>query len=406
MQHTAKSNTSNWRNDFPLINQKDIAFLDNASTTQKPKTVIDRVSQYYQSENANIHRGIYRLSEQITEHYEQVRCKVAKWIHAQAQEIIFCKGTTEALNLLAQSFLKHNCQKGGDIIVSAMEHHANLLPWQALARQFELNIKVIGLDNKGELDLDHYRSLLGPNTQLVTVTHVSNVLGTVNPVRVMAEMAHEFDVPICVDGAQAVAHLPINVSELGCDFYTFSGHKIYAPTGIGVLYASKKRLKQMQPYQVGGGIVTSVTYQDSQLVSSPQCFEAGTPNISGVIGLGAAIDYFNLQSWSSMMDYEQDLLAYMQTQLEAIEGLSVLGTPKERSGCLSFVMEDIHPHDIAFILDRHGVAVRAGHLCAMPLVKSLGFDSLTRASLAIYNQRQEVDRMCQALKRVKEMFHG
>ncbi|MBF13475.1 MAG: cysteine desulfurase CsdA [Legionellales bacterium] len=406
MKQTALECPLNCREDFPLIHQQDLAFLDSASTTQKPQSVIDRESEYYEHHNANIHRGIYRLSEQVTAWYESVRSQVAQWMNAQSHEVIFCRGTTEALNMVATCYLSHRCQRGGNIIVSAMEHHANLLPWQRIAQAFDCEIRVIKLNHDNQLDLEHYQSLLDNNTQMVTVTHVSNVLGTVNPIKTICEMAHQYDIPVCVDGAQAVAHIPMDVQDLGCDFYTFSGHKLYAPTGTGVLFAAEKWMKQMQPAQVGGGIITEVTYSDSQLVSAPHCFEAGTPNISGVIALGSAIAYIQKIPWSDIMEHERQLLDYLIGQFDSIDGLTIAGSLDNRVACLSFSLDAIHPHDIASILDRDGVLVRAGHLCAMPLVKSLGYPSLTRVSLGLYNNHEDIDRLIRSLKRVVEIFNG
>ncbi|MBI1882654.1 MAG: cysteine desulfurase [Chlamydiae bacterium] len=397
------------RQDFPILRQKiygkPLVYLDNAATTQKPLWVIDVLNQYYSDENANIHRGIHFLSERATQDYEAARGKVQRFIHAkEVCEIVFVRGTTEAINLVAQSFGRTFLKAGDEILISAMEHHSNIVPWQMLCEQMGAKLRVIPINKKGELLLEEYERLLNARTKLVSIVHVSNALGTVNPVQKMIQMAHAKGIPVLVDGAQAVAHLKVDVQVLDADFYVFSGHKIYGPTGIGVLYGKKERLEKMPPYQGGGDMISRVTFEKTLYNVLPYKFEAGTPHVAGAIGLGAALDYIRSVGLEAIAVHEKDLVTYGVKLLLSVPTLRLVGEPSDRAGIVSFVFDLVHAHDVGTVLDRAGVALRAGHHCTMPLMDFLGVPATVRASFALYNTRSEIDVMVEALGHVTEIF--
>jgi cysteine desulfurase/selenocysteine lyase len=397
------------REDFPVlhqkINQHPLVYLDNAATTQKPLAVIEALDYFYRHDNSNVHRGIHTLSERATEAYEQARESVRQFINAKhSKEIIFLRGTTEAINLVAQSYGRTRLQAGDEIIISAMEHHSNIVPWQLLAEQVGCVLKVIPVNDAGELDLTAYEQLLNARTKLVAVSHMSNVLGTINPVTEMIRVAHAQNIPVLLDGAQSIAHLPIDVQALDCDFFVFSGHKVYAPTGIGVLYAKQDLLRAMPPYQGGGGMIHMVSFGKSLYADVPEKFEAGTPNIAGAIGLASALDYVAKQGIELIAQYEHALTEYATQALRSVPGLRLIGTAACKAAVFSFVMQQAHPHDIGTILNSQGVAVRSGHHCCMPLMERFQVPATVRASLAMYNTRQEIDALVQALHKVGEIF--
>jgi cysteine desulfurase/selenocysteine lyase len=397
------------RADFPILKQKihgkPLVYLDNGATSQKPQSVIDTLNRYYSTENSNIHRGVHCLSERATAAYETARQKIKSFVNARSeQEIIFVRGTTEAINLVAQSYGRTFLKKGDEIIVSAMEHHSNIVPWQMLCEQIGARLRVIPINHDGELVLDEYRRLLGEKTKLVSVTHVSNALGTIVPVKDMVRLAHERNVPVLLDGAQAVPHLKVDVQELGCDFYAFSGHKLFGPTGVGILYGRSELLDAMPPYQGGGDMISLVTFEKTHYNVLPYKFEAGTPHIAGGIGLAAAIDYLAGLDWRQVAAHEHDLLAYATSALSNIDGLRIIGTAKEKVGVISFVFEHVHAHDVGTILDQEGVAVRAGHHCAMPVMQRFGVPATTRASFALYNTREEIDVLVRGIHRALKVF--
>ena len=397
------------RQDFPILAEtvhgKPLVYLDNAATAQKPQIVIDRMVRSLAEENANIHRGVHLLSERATKSFEDARAKVRKFINAaDLGEIVFVRGTTEAINLVAASFGRTRMKAGDEIVISALEHHSNIVPWQLLAEQVGARIRVIPMTDAGELRMEEYEPLLTPRTKLVSVVHVSNSLGTINPVRDIVAMAHARDIPVMLDGAQAVPHLAVDVQALDCDFYAFSGHKMFGPTGVGVLYGKRALLEAMPPYQGGGDMISSVTFEKSEYNVIPHKFEAGTPNITGAVGLGTAIDYLAGLDRTAMETYEQDLLAYGTERLSAAPGVRLVGTAAEKASVLSFVMEGIHPHDIGTILDQEGVAIRTGHHCTQPVMHRLGVPATARASLAFYNTREEIDTLIAALGKVREIF--
>ena len=397
------------RADFPILEQRvhdlPLVYLDNAATTQKPRAVIDASSNYYLSYNANIHRGVHQLSQSATDAYEAARKSVQTFLNAEdAKEIIFVRGATEAINLVAQSYGRQHVNSGDEIIVTAMEHHSNIVPWQMLCEEKGAHLRVAPINDAGELLLDEFEAMLNAKTKLVAVVHTSNVLGTVNPVRRIVEMAHTKGIPVLLDGAQAVPHGGVDVRALDCDFYAFSGHKIYGPTGIGILYGKRALLEAMPPYQGGGDMIRSITFEKTIYNQLPYKFEAGTPDIAGVVGLGAAIEYVNGIGLSDIVAHEEDLLAYGTEALGAIPGLTLIGTAKEKVSVLSFVLEGIHPHDIGTILDRQGIAIRTGHHCAQPLMQRFGIPATARASLAVYNTAQEIDALVAGIHKVKEVF--
>jgi len=388
-----------------MVHGKPLVYLDSAATSQKPRAVIEAAVKFYSSDNANVHRGVHALSERATEAYEAARVKIQRFIRAlKSREIVFVKGTTEAINLVAHSFVRPRLQAGDEILISAMEHHSNIVPWQLLCEEKGAKLRVAPINEQGELLLPELEALLGPRTRLLALAHVSNALGTINPVRRIVEMAHRHSVPVLLDGAQAVPHLPVDVQALDCDFYAFSGHKAFGPTGIGVLYGKEKWLEEMPPYQGGGDMILSVTFEKTIFNALPYKFEAGTPNVEGAIGLGVAIDYLNGLAVEERLEFERELLAHGTRVLNQIPGLRLIGTAADKAGVLSFVLADIHPHDIGTILDGEGIAVRTGHHCAQPLMRRFGVDATVRASLAFYNTPQELDRLGVALQKVKEIF--
>ena len=397
------------REDFPIlqlkVHGKPLVYLDNGATSQKPQAVIDALNRYYSLENSNIHRGVHCLSEQATTAYEAARGKIREFINAGLdKQIIFVRGTTEAINLVAQCYGRSFLKAGDEIIVSAMEHHSNIVPWQILCEQTGAKLRVIPINHDGELVMEEFRRLLNDRTKFVSITHVSNALGTIVPVKEIVALAHERGVPVMLDGAQAVPHLRVDVQDLGCDFYAFSGHKLFGPTGVGVLYGRAELLEKMPPYQGGGDMISLVTFEKTHYNVLPYKFEAGTPHIAGGIGLGAAIDYLLTLNWQQLAVHEHKLLSYATAALSSIDGLRIIGTAKEKAGVLSFVLDHVHAHDVGTILDQEGVAVRAGHHCAMPVMQRFGVPATTRASFAFYNTIEEIDVLVRAIHRVRKVF--
>lgn len=408
--HHLENDVARWRNDFPVlrevVNGKPLVYLDNAATTQKPQAVIDAEAAFYMHTNANVHRGVHALSQRATDQYEAARDKVRRFINAAStKEVVFVRGTTEAINLVAQSFARPRLTEDDNVIVSAMEHHSNIVPWQMICAQTGAELRVAPVTDAGELDLDMFAKLIGPHTKLVAITHLSNALGTITPVERIIEMAHAQGVPVLLDGAQAISHLGVDVRALNCDFYAFSGHKIFGPTGIGVLYGKEALLDAMPPYQVGGDMIRSVTFGQTEYNDLPYKFEAGTPNIAGAIGLGAALDYVSSIGIAAIAAHERELLDYATGLVAGIHGLKIIGTARHKASILSFTLDGVHPHDIGTILDHEGVAIRAGHHCAMPLMQRFGLAGTARASFSLYNTRAEVDALAAALAKVQEMFH-
>ncbi len=400
----------NVRADFPTLQRTvydgaPLAYLDNAATSQKPQSVIDRVEQYYAHENSNVHRGVHRLSQDATDAYEATRVSVAELINApDSSQIIFTKGTTEAINLVASSYGHMALSEGDEIVLTEMEHHANIVPWQLLADQTGASLRIAPINDAGELRLDDLIALLNDRTRLVAVSHVSNALGTINPVEAIIDAAHARDIPVLVDGAQAVPHMPVDVQALDADFYCFSGHKMFGPTGIGVLYGKIDHLEAMPPYQSGGDMIDEVSFEKTTFADVPHKFEAGTPHIAGGIGLGAAVNYLRDLDRHGALQHEHELLAYATEQARTIDGLRVIGTAAQKASVLSFLIDGIHPYDAGTILDRLGIAVRTGHHCTEPLMKRLGIPGTVRASFAFYNTRDDIDRLMDGLHRVKRMF--
>ena len=397
------------REDFPILKQtvhgKPLVYLDNAATSQKPQVVIDTLTRYYTTENSNVHRGVHYLSEQATIEYEGTRAKVRGLLNASDDhEIIFVRGTTEGINLVANSYGRQNVGDGDEIIISAMEHHSNIVPWQILCEERGARLRVIPMNDDGELLMDEYENLLGPRTKLVSVVHMSNSLGTINPMAQIVELAHDRGVPVLVDGAQSVPHMPIDVQKLGCDFLAFSGHKVLGPTGIGILYGRAELLDAMPPYQGGGDMIKSVTFEKTTYNSLPHKFEAGTPNIAGTIGLGAAVDYVTDLGLDRIWARERELLEYGTEYLSSISSLRLVGTAREKASVLSFVLDGIHPHDIGTILDTEGIAIRAGHHCTQPVMDRFGVSATARASLAFYNTKEEIDALVRGVDKVMEVF--
>jgi len=405
-----KFNVEEIRNDFPilkrLVNGKPLVYLDNAATSQKPQAVIDALTQYYTFDNANIHRGLYFLSELATEQYETARLKVKELINAlSASEIIFVRGTTEAINLVASSLCRAKHFKDGDeVIISNMEHHANIVPWQLMSDRKQIKLKVIPINDSGELDLEAYQKMITEKTKLVSVVHISNSLGTINPVKKIIEIAHSHNVPVLLDGAQAVPHFKVDVQDLNADFYAFSGHKVFGPTGIGVLYGKTEWLEIMPPYQGGGDMIRTVTFEKTTFDDLPRKFEAGTPNIAGGIGLGAAIDYINQFDRNELVAHENKLLDYATEILSHVEGLRIIGTAKEKASVISFIIEGIHPYDIGTIIDTDGIAIRTGHHCTQPLMARFNVPATARASFVFYNTKEEIDKLVLGIQKVKKMF--
>jgi len=397
------------RADFPILQQTmrghPLVFLDTAASSQKPQVVIDTMNRFYASEYANIHRGLYQLSSEATRRFEDARVAVQRFIGASdPREIVFVRNATEAINLVSYSWGRRNIGKGDEILISAMEHHANIVPWQLLCEEVGAVLRVVPITDAGELEPGALADLLSERTRLVAIVHVSNALGTINPVREIVTQAHESGVPVLLDGAQAVPHMPVDVSALGCDFYAFSGHKMFGPSGVGVLYGRLPLLEEMPPFLGGGEMISSVTFEKTTFAEVPYKFEAGTPDIAGVIGLGAAIGYLEGIGIDRISAWESELLAYGTERLEALPGLRLIGTAKEKAAVLSFEMEGIHPHDIGTMLDQQGIAVRAGHHCAQPVMERFGVSATTRASLAFYNTREEIDALVRGLEQVAEMF--
>jgi len=397
------------RSQFPILDQLvhgfPLVYFDNAATTQKPLSVIEAIDHYYRHDNANVHRGVHSLSERATEAYEAARIAVKEFINADStREIIFVRGTTEAINLVAQSYARPKLGKGDEILISQMEHHSNIVPWQLVCEQTGASLKVIPIDSKGQLCLDQVESLISARTRLLAITHVSNALGTINPVAQLVELAHARSIPVLLDGAQATAHLSVDVQALDVDFYAFSAHKMYGPTGVGVLYGKQQLLEAMPPYQGGGDMISMVKFDKTLYNDLPYKFEAGTPNIAGVIGFAAALRHLDEIGLDTIRQYENKLLSYGLTRAVAFPGLRLIGTAAHKVGILSFVLDDVHPHDVGTILDRQGIAVRTGHHCSMPIMDHFKVPATVRASFAIYNTVDEVDRLFEALDRVRKVF--
>jgi cysteine desulfurase/selenocysteine lyase len=397
------------RRDFPILARdvrgKKLVYLDNAATSQKPQVVIDAIVRYYEQENANIHRGVHFLSELATSKHDQARQSVQNFINAaHVRELIFVRGATEAINLVAQTYGRKHVGPDDEVLISAMEHHSNIVPWQILCDEKGARLRVAPINEAGELRLDEFEKLIGPRTRIIAVPHVSNALGTVNPLEKIVELAHARKIPVIVDGAQAAPHMRIDVQALGCDFYAFSSHKMFGPMGIGVLYGKTELLEAMPPYQGGGDMISSVTFEKTIYNKLPFKFEAGTPDVAGAIGLGAAVEYLTAIGMDKIAEHEHELLAYATDKVSAIPGVRLIGTAKEKASVLSFVMEGIHPHDIGTILDQEGIAIRTGHHCAQPVMQCFGIPATARASFALYNTKEEVDALAAGILKVQEVF--
>ena len=397
------------RGDFPILSRtvynRPLVYLDNSATTQKPRVVVDSIVREYYSENANVHRGVHFLSQQATDLYEKARGRVRTFINARSdKEIVFTRGTTESLNLVASSFGERFMGEGDEVIISVMEHHSNIVPWQLLQERKGIRLRVIPINDRGELLLDEYEKLFNKRTRIVAVTHVSNVLGTVNPVKQIAAVAHAHGVPVLVDGAQSVPHIAVDVQDMDCDFFVFSGHKVYGPTGIGVLYGKESLLNELPPYQGGGEMIKNVHFEHTEYEDAPLRFEAGTPDYVGAHALAAAIDYVSALGMENIAAHEHSLLAYATERMNCIPGMRIFGQAENKSAVLSFVVGNIHPLDLGTLLDRFGVAVRTGHHCAQPLMERMGVQSMARASFALYNTREEVDTLCESIERITKMF--
>jgi cysteine desulfurase/selenocysteine lyase len=397
------------RQDFPILQQKihgkPLVYLDSAASSQKPQVVLDALLHYYSKDHANVHRGVHTLSERATVAYENTRERLRDFIQAKyTEELIFVSGATEGINLVAESYGRKFIKKDDEIIVSVMEHHSNIVPWQLLCEKTGARLRVIPMSDTGELDLAAYQDLFNSQTRMVALAHVSNVLGTLNPIKEMIHFAHEKGVPVLIDGAQAFGHLPVDVQDLDCDFYVFSSHKAYGPTGVGVLYGKRDWLERLPPYKGGGDMIETVTFEKSTYNKLPYKFEAGTPNIASVIGLGAAIDYLNKIGIEAIFSHEQSLLAYATEKLQALSGLRLLGEAKQKLGVLSFELENLHPHDLGTILDREGIAIRVGHHCAMPLMARLDVPATARASLGLYNTKEDIDALVEGIAIAKRFF--
>ncbi len=387
------------------MNGKPLIYLDNAATTQKPQPVIDALIRFYTQECSSIHRGIHYLSERATQSYEASRARIARFINAaSAHEIVLVRGATEGINLVAQTYGRIHVGPDDEILISAMEHHSNIVPWQILCEEKRAILRVIPMNSNGELIMEEYVKLLRPNTRIVAITHISNALGTINPVNEIIRLAHEGQVPVLLDAAQSVQHLPIDVQALDCDFLVFSGHKLYGPTGVGVLYGKERLLEAMPPYQAGGDMISSVAFEKTLYNRLPYKFEAGTPNIAGTIGLGVAIEYLESLGLSCIFAHEQELLQYCTAALQAIDGLRLIGTAGEKASILSFVFNGIHPHDVGTILDQEGIAIRTGHHCAQPVMDFFKIPATARISLGLYNSREDIDVLVHSLKKIKEVF--
>ncbi len=397
------------RKDFPILRQRihgnPLTFLDSAASAQKPQQVIDAISRFYESDYANIHRGVYELSMRATRAFEAAREKARRFLNAhEAREIIFVRGATEAINLVAQTYGRTNVSSGDEVLITQMEHHSNIVPWQLLCLEKKAKLRIAPIDDSGALIMEEFEKLLSPRTRIVAVAHVSNALGTVNPVREIAALAHERGIPVLLDGAQAVPHQRVDVASLDCDFYTFSSHKVFGPSGVGVLYGRAELLEAMPPYQGGGEMILSVSFEKTTYKEIPHKFEAGTPDIAGVVGLGAALDYVMALDPRALATYERDLLDYATEELAKIDGLRLIGTAPRKTAVVSFVIEGVHPHDVGTILDREGIAVRTGHHCAQPVMDRFGVPATVRASFALYNTRKDVDTLVEGLGKVREVF--
>jgi cysteine desulfurase / selenocysteine lyase len=397
------------RLDFPIlvsrVHEKPLIYFDNAASAQKPKSVIDAIQHYYTAEHSNVHRGVHYLSELATQKYEESRVKVQKFLNAGSErEIIFVRGATEAINLVAAAYGRMILKPDDEVLITGLEHHSNIVPWQMICEEKGANLRVAPIDDDGEVILEEFNRLLSGKTKIAAISHISNALGTVSPVKQMIEMAHLKNIPVLVDGAQAVPHISVDVRELDADFYVFSSHKVFGPTGLGILYGKSKLLESMPPYQGGGDMIKSVTFEKTIFNDIPYKFEAGTPHIEGAIGLKAAIDYIDSLNWKSIQKYEHALLRFAEKEISAIEGIKIIGTAKEKAGVISFVMEGIHPHDIGTILDQEGIAIRTGHHCAQPVMKRFGIPATARASFAFYNSQEEVRVLVRSIKKVKEIF--
>jgi len=397
------------RDDFPILSKKvhdkNLVYLDNAATTQKPIYVIDKVNKYYTTMNANIHRGVHALSQEATEEFERARIQIKQFINALGKnQIIFTRGTTEAINLVASSYGRKNVSEGDEIIISQMEHHSNIVPWQMLCMEKKANLKIIPINDSGEIIYEEFEKLVNEKTKFISIVYVSNSLGTINDVKRIIKYAHQFNIPVLVDAAQAVNHIKVDVQDLDCDFLAFSGHKIYGPTGIGALYGKVELLDSMPPYMGGGDMISKVTFEKTTYNELPHKFEAGTPDIAGAIGLGAAIEYVNKIGIDNIKEHETNLLEYATKQVEEVPGLKVIGTAKEKTSVLSFVLDKVHPHDIGTFLDFEGVAIRTGHHCTQPVMKRFNIPATSRASFAMYNTKEEVDVLVNGLKKIIEVF--
>ena len=397
------------RRDFPILQRvvrgKPLVYLDSAATTQKPLPVLKALSDYYSHGNANIHRGVYVLSEEATAAYDAARKKVQRFINASTcREVVFTRNSTESINLVAQSFGRQNVGPGDEILITHMEHHSNIVPWQLLCEQTHARLRVAPIDDSGELQMDEFEKLLGPRTKLVAFVHLSNSLGTINPAREMVELAHRRGVPVLIDGSQAAYHMPVDVQALDCDFYVFTGHKVYGPTGIGVLYGREVLLESMPPYQGGGDMIRSVTFEKTTYADLPAKFEAGTPHIAGAIGLGAAIDYISGIGFPAIVAHERDLLEYGTAALAEVPGLRIIGTARNKASILAFVLKGAHPHDIGTIVDMEGVSIRTGHHCTQPIMDRFGVPATARASVGMYSTRAELDALVRSLQHVRGTF--
>lgn len=406
---TTSFDVQRMRRDFPALDQqvhgRPLVYLDNAATSQKPRQVIDALVRYYSADNSNIHRAVHQLSERATRQYEEARIKAKRWINAaDAREIIFVRGTTEAINLVAQTYGRANVHAGDEVLITALEHHSNIVPWQMLCEEKNAKLRVAPINDRGEVIFDEFEKLLNDRTRIAAIGHVSNALGTINPVREMIQAAHAKGIPVLVDGAQAAPHMRVDVEALGCDFYAISSHKAYGPTGIGVLYGRASLLDQMPPWQGGGDMISSVTFEKTLYNQLPYKFEAGTPNIAGTIGLGAAIDYLEAMNIDEAEAYEKELLDYATEKISAVSGVRIIGTAAHKASVISFIIEGVHPHDAGTILDRMGIAVRTGHHCAQPVMDRYQIAATTRASLAFYNTREEIDALAAGIVKVRDML--
>ena len=408
MKTLRQNGTIDVAGQFPILAQevygKRLVYLDNAATTQKPESVIEAQANYYREFNANVRRGVHALSYRATEAYEGTRAKVAKYIGADSGEIIFTRGATESINLVAATLGQEILREDDEILLTTLEHHANIVPWQMVARRTGAKVVAAPLTEEGDVDIELFSSLLSERTKIVSVTHISNAIGTVNPVKKMTSMAKEHGAFVLVDGAQAVHHQKVDVKDIGCDFYAFSGHKMYGPTGIGVLYGKAEVLESMPPYQGGGDMIANVTFEKTLFAQPPQRFEAGTPNISGAIGLSAAIDFIDSLGIENIIEHEAELTKLAEATLRSTSGVAVIGSPKKRVGCISFTVRNAHPHDVGTVLDREGIAVRAGHHCAQPLMRALDLPATVRVSFAVYNTKEDIEVLGKALGRVEELF--